>query len=262
MRRSTRSSRRSWTSRCRAGARSRAVAAARCRQRSRTHQPGPARRASACLRVERVGRLRHRAPSDGIHQRLARREVRVESDAADARGAGDGAHGDARVLAEAVERGLNDGGDAALGVRPAAALREVVPGVLGRAALTARHANRRPAGRRIHKSRHRPSRRFRSSRLRLERRLPRSPRQESSQRNHVHRHRQRDRERGDEHKRQQAQRLDGLIAQEEPGEGGRDDGDDEVDEAERVEPDRLSATLPPGQSPSDEQRGYAGGGVA
>jgi hypothetical protein len=78
----------------------------------------------------------------------------------------------------------------------------------------------------------------------------------------VHRHRQRDRERGDEHKRQQAQRLDGLIAQEEPGEGGRDDGDDEVDEAERVEPDRLSATLPPGQSPSDEQRGYAGGGVA
>src|SRR5215470_19073558 len=91
----------------------------------------PCRTLVGRLRIERGGRLRHGAPGDGIYQRRARWEVRVEGDAADARAAGDSAHRDVRVAAQAVKCGLDNRGDAALSVRPAPAFRELAPSVIG-----------------------------------------------------------------------------------------------------------------------------------
>src|SRR5262249_15684017 len=216
---------------------------------------------------------------------------------------GDGAHADVSVLAQAAEGGVHDGGDAALGVRPAPAVsRDWLP------APGTRHASkgigrrlgwrrRRRAGGgcprgggarpgRGRRPRRGPAERpvsppagtswatwsskLRTGRLairaytrsplsgrpacrpwrtaspssrawRLERRLGRGPRQEPAQGHYVQRDRQWHGRGWDERPREQAQGVGGGRAHENAREGGHAHGDDEVGEAERVEPESAGA---------------------
>jgi len=62
---------------------------------------------------------RDRLREYGLEELLPRGEVGVEGDPADTGGAGDGAHADVGIAAEAGDAGVDDRGDAALGVGPA-----------------------------------------------------------------------------------------------------------------------------------------------
>ena len=61
--------------------------------------------------------LGERALGDRVQERFASREVHVDGRAHDARAAGDLGHARVLVVAESVDRGVEDARDAAFGVR-------------------------------------------------------------------------------------------------------------------------------------------------